>query len=184
MRLCTHAHLYTHRVLTPVVSFARATSDDSPKSTGPTMHGGVEVPGLQSEDTFVLRQPTAKGYQICEVQKTISDSQIDNAVGFSGEAEKLLVVDDDPAWDERDGTRGVTLGTRSEFNGFQAEKPEAQQVLAGSAPVRHDLPHVTANSRKYLLMDQVLRKWENVCRPSCALAGSCCTACYAHTPCS
>jgi len=184
MRLCTHAHLYTHRVLTPVASFARAVSDNSPKSTGPTMHGGIEVPSLQSENTFVLRQTTANGYQICEVQKTIGDSQIEKAVGFLGEAEKLLVVDDDPALDERDGTRGVTLGTRSKFDGIQAEKPESQQVLAASAPVRHDLAHVTATSRKSLLMDQVLRRWENVCLPAHALAGSCCTACYAHTSCS
>ena len=128
-RLFTHSHLYAHRVLTPVASFARAVSDNSAKSTGPT----------------------------------IGDSQIDNA-GFLGEAEKLLVIDDDPALDECDGTREVTLGTRerSKFDGIQAEKPEAQQVLAGSAPVRHDLAHVTVTSRKSLLMDQVLRQWENV----------------------
>ena len=159
VRMSTRTLLHTHRVLTPVASFARAESNESPISVPATSHDGTDLPDVESEHDFVLRQTSSKIFEICQVQKT----NIDAAGGLQGAAANLLVVDDDPPSGENNGAREVGLQTKGKVEAFQTEKPEAEQVLAGSAPMRPESENATEFSRQSLLMEQVIDK-KVVCR--------------------
>jgi len=183
MRACTHVRLsthtlpHTHRVLTPVASFARAASNDSPTSVPATAQDGVDLSDLQSEDEFVLRQTSSKIFEI--MQKKNVDSYVDRAGGLPGASANLLVVDDDPPLGEENGAEEVGSETKGKVAAFQAEKPEVEQVLAGSAPARRESEDATGFSRQTLMMEQVVDEKLSAVLLTCYQAPSSC--CSTHT---